>query len=71
MDGGDGISGEERLGAAGDRDVVGKVVGHVLALEGLHVAPADDAGREGLGCVEEELVDEGDLTREDYRDEGS
>ena len=71
VDGGDGVSGEERLGGAGDRDVVGEVVGHVLALEGLHVAPADDAGREGLGGVKEELVDEGDLAREDYGDESS
>lgn len=47
----------------------GEVVGHVLALEGLHVAAADDAGCEGPGGVEEELVDQADLAREDYGDE--
>jgi hypothetical protein len=40
---------------------VGKVVGHVIALECLHVAPADDARGEGPRAVEKELVDEGDL----------
>ena len=50
---------------------MGEVVGHVIALEGLHVAAADDARSEGPRGVEEELVDEGDLAREDDGDEGA
>lgn len=66
-----GIGTEEGLGAPRDREVVGQIVGHVVALEGLHVAPSDDARREGLGGVEEQLVDEVDLAREDDGDEGA
>ena len=39
----DGIRSEERHRAASDGDMVGEVVGHVIALECLHVAAADDA----------------------------
>jgi hypothetical protein len=45
------------------------VFGHALEPERFHVAAADDAGSEGARGVEEELVDEGDLAREDNGDE--
>lgn len=38
VDRGHGIRSEERRGAAGDGDMMGKVIGHVIALEGRQVA---------------------------------
>jgi len=65
VDGGNGVGREERLGPTGDRNMVVDVFTHVLTREGFYVAAADDAGSKRAGSVEEELVDEGDLTRED------
>ena len=41
--------------------MVREVRGHVLALQGLKMASADDPRREGAGGVLEEFVDQGGL----------
>ena len=64
------ILGEKLWGAADDREVVGEVRGHVIALQGLHVAATDHARGKGPRGVEEQLVDERDLPAQDHRHEG-
>ena len=70
MDCGHRILGEKLWGAADDREVVGEVGGHVIALQGLHVAATDHARGEGPRGVEEQLVDERGLPAQDHGHEG-
>ena len=65
----DGVVGEELGLSAGDGEMMGDIGGHVIALEGLKAAAARDARSEGPRGVEEELVDEGGLSREDDGEE--
>ncbi len=66
-----GVVGKELGLSAGDVEMMGDIGGNVIALEGGEVAAAHDARSEGPGSVEEELVDEGGLSREDHGEEGS
>lgn len=51
--------------------MVGEVVGHMIGLEDLHVALADDSGGKGSRGMEQEFVDKGDLAGEDDGHKGS
>ena len=61
MDGHDCFLGEEVPLSPDNLQVVGEVRAHVCEFQGQEVSTADDAGGEGLGCVEQELVDESAL----------
>ena len=64
------ILSEQLWGAADDRQMMGEVSGHVIALQGLHVAATDHARGEGPRGVKEQLVDQRCLPAQDHGHEG-
>ena len=67
MDGGDSLVSEQILLSSCNLNVVLEVGFHVGEFEGFEMSATDHTGGERLGCVEQELVDEGVLPAQDQR----
>ena len=65
------VVGEKFALPARDLQVMGEIGRHVLPLQGLKVAPADNPRREGTGGVVQQLVYQGGLSREHDREKVS
>lgn len=70
LDGGDGVWGEERLGDAGDLEMVVEVGFHVGSGDAVEMGAGDDSGGERERCAVEEEVCEVVLAGEDDGEDG-